>query len=345
MTEPYQPTAEHVWKGRIDDPTDPDALRWHQVVQLIDLTSSLVISLPKDQKGFCFLGFCCDEGVKRNKGRIGAAKAPLSIRKEMANLACHFQQKAALFDAGDIWCFEDNLERAQEELARYITRIFSLGLFPIILGGGHEIAFGHYKGIVSAVESLLYPRHLRENANSRSSREKGLGIINFDAHFDLRPYQSGASSGSPFLQIADYCREKNLGFSYFCLGIQTYSNTRSLFKTAEALGVEYILAKEIDEKSLSRIYRKLEKYIRQHKYIYLTLCSDVFSSAFAPGVSAPQPFGLHPEILLKLIKYIIKSGKVVSIDIAEVSPRFDEDNQTAQLAAITIYAVINTLLS
>ncbi len=45
----------------------------------------------------------------------------------------------------------------------------------------------------------------------------------------------------------------------------------------------------------------------------------------------------------ELIKYIIKSGKVVSIDIAEVSPRFDEDNQTAQLAAITIYAVINTL--
>jgi formiminoglutamase len=248
----------------------------------------------------------------------------------MANLACHFHQRAALFDAGDICCIDSNLERAQDELAASVSRIYSLGLFPIILGGGHEIAFGHYKGII---ESLLYP-----------AGEKSIGIINFDAHFDLRPFQSGGSSGSPFLQIADYCREKSLGFSYFCLGLQTYGNTRSLFKTADVLGVEYILAKEIDEKKLSPIYRKLKKYIKRHRHIYLSICVDVFSSAFAPGVSAPQPFGLHPEVVLKLVKYVIQSGKVVSVDIAEVSPRFDEDNQTAKLAAIIIYAVINTTL-
>jgi formiminoglutamase len=61
-------------------------------------------------------------------------------------------------------------------------------------------------------------------------------------------------------------------------------------------------------------------------------------------VSAPQPFGLHPEIVLKLVKHVIQSGKVVSVDIAEVSPRFDEDNQTAKLAAVTIYAIINTMI-
>jgi len=330
MKQSYRPTADRVWDGRIDDPSDPDAFRWHQVVQLIDLSSPAIKPLSKGQKGFCFLGFCCDEGVKRNKGRIGAGKAPLSIRKEMANLACHFHQKAALFDAGDICCIDSDLEGAQDELTEFVSRIYSLGLFPIILGGGHEIAFGHYKGIV---ESILHP-----------SGGKSIGIINFDAHFDLRPYQSGGSSGSPFLQIADYSREKSLGFSYFCLGIQTYGNTRSLFKTADALGVEYILAKEIDEKKLSSIYRKLKKYIKRHQHIYLTICADVFSSAFAPGVSAPQPFGLHPEVVLKLVKYVIQSGKVVSVDIAEVSPRFDEDNQTAKLAAITIYAVINTII-
>jgi formiminoglutamase len=330
MTHSYQPTADHVWDGRVDDPADPDAFRWHQVVQLIDLTSPDIKPLPQGQMGFCFLGFCCDEGVRRNKGRIGAAKAPLSIRKEMANLACHFHQRAALFDAGDICCIDSNLERAQDELAASVSRIYSLGLFPIILGGGHEIAFGHYKGII---ESLLYP-----------AGEKSIGIINFDAHFDLRPFQSGGSSGSPFLQIADYCREKSLGFSYFCLGLQTYGNTRSLFKTADVLGVEYILAKDIDEKKLSPIYRKLKKYIKRHHHIYLSICADVFSSAFAPGVSAPQPFGLHPEVVLKLVKYVIQSGKVVSVDIAEVSPRFDEDNQTAKLAAIIIYAIINTII-
>jgi formiminoglutamase len=88
----------------------------------------------------------------------------------------------------------------------------------------------------------------------------------------------------------------------------------------------------------------LKKFIKRHQHIYLTICADVFSSAFAPGVSAPQPFGLHPEVVLKLVKHVIQSGKVVSADIAEVSPRFDEDNQTAKLAAITIYAIINTII-
>jgi len=327
MSQSYRPIAAHVWDGRIDDPDDPDAFRWHQVIQFIDLNSPSLKPPPKEQMRFCFLGFCSDEGVKRNKGRIGAAKAPLSIRKEMANLACHFYNKAALFDAGDIWCVNGDLGKAQDELAAAVARLFSMGLFPIILGGGHEIAFGQYKGIVESFE------------------EKRIGIINFDAHFDLRPYQGGASSGSPFLQIADYCLEKKIDFSYFCIGIQTYSNTHSLFKTADALGVEYVLAKEISEKNFSRIFRKLKKFINRHEHIYLTICSDVFSSAFAPGVSAPQPFGLHPEIVLKLVKYIIQSGKVLSSDIAEVSPRFDEDNQTAKLAAITIYTMINTLLA
>ncbi len=129
MKQSYQPTADRVWEGRIDDLADPDAFRWHQMVQLIDITSSAIKSLPKGQKGFCFLGFCCDEGVKRIKGRIGAAKAPLSIRKEMANLACHFHQKAVLFDAGDICCIDSDLERAQDELAESVSRISSLGLF------------------------------------------------------------------------------------------------------------------------------------------------------------------------------------------------------------------------
>ena len=89
--------------------------------------------------------------------------------------------------------------------------------------------------------------------------------------------------------------------------------------------------------------KNLDEFIAQNDCIYLTICSDVFSSAFAPGVSAPQPFGLHPEIGLKLIKHIAGSKKVISFDIAEVLPRFDEDNRTAKLAAIIIFAAINKL--
>lgn len=57
-----------------------------------------------------------------------------------------------------------------------------------------------------------------------------------------------------------------------------------------------------------------------------------------------QAFGLNPEIVIKFLKEILKSNKVVSFDIAEVSPRFDHDKRTAILAAIIVYAIINGLI-
>ncbi len=130
-----------------------------------------------------------------------------------------------------------------------------------------------------------------------------------------------------------------------CLGIQKRSNTLALFKTAKDLGVQYILAKDMVDQDIWPIFERVDRFIKKHDQIYITICSDVFSAAFAPGVSAAQAVGLHPEQVLKIIKYIILSGKSVSFDIAEVSPRFDQDNTTSNLAAVLIFAVVNTLAS
>jgi formiminoglutamase len=75
----------------------------------------------------------------------------------------------------------------------------------------------------------------------------------------------------------------------------------------------------------------------------MTICTDVFSSAYAPGVSAPQPFGIHPKSGRELIRHIAATGKTVSFDIAEVSPRYDSGNITSKLAAILIYELIDNL--
>ena len=328
--EKYSVLSKDTWQGRIDDPNDPDSFRWHQCINLIDLNTIKKEDLPDSGNNFCFLGFSCDKGVEKNKGRVGTALGPFSIRRAMANLPANFGKIGKIYDAGNIHCLDGNLESAQQNLANAVERILNLGLFPVVLGGGHEIAFGHFNGLkqfVTQKQNLDYP-----------------GIINFDAHFDMRPYDQGPNSGTMFRQIADMSEKEQRNFSYFVLGIQKYSNTLSLFKKAEKHGVEYILARDIREYNISKITRKLDRFIEKHDHIYLTICSDVFSSAFAPGVSSPQPFGLDPEIALQLIKYVIKSGKTISVDIAEVSPRFDEDNHTAKLASVIVYALINTIL-
>ncbi len=333
----YRPQVPAAWQGRVDDPNDPDSYRWHQWIELIDLTDKNLKPLPEGTVHFCFLGYCCDSGVKNNLGRTGTAKGPASIRTEMANLPLNFNRNSKLFDAGDLHCCADGYQQAHEELAGLVEKILSLNLFPILLGGGHDIAFGHYNGLLKALKVM-------SNEGTAKQENGGqMGIINFDAHFDMRPYDKGPNSGTMFSQIADGCQKENRAFSYFCLGIQMYGNTLSLFKKADALGTEYVLARDIEETTLPGIMERLDKFMAKNDHIYLTVCSDVFSSAYAPGVSAPQPFGLHPEISLKLLKHIFNSGKMISFDMAEVSPRFDEDNRTAKLAAIVIFALINSL--
>ncbi|MBR8537472.1 formimidoylglutamase [Carboxylicivirga sediminis] len=315
-----QPTA---WQGRIDSISDPMAFRWHQIVHPLNLNqpvkaNSAVINI-------CFLGFCCDEGVKRNLGRPGAAKGPASIRKEMANWPANCHPHAQLFDAGNITCTDSNLEEAQEALAKAVQLILEHGYFPILLGGGHEIALGHFNGILQ-------------------SKGAAPAIVNFDAHLDLRPVQDKGSSGTMFNQIHEICSQLQQPFNYLCVGPQTYANTQSLFAKADEMGARYILAKEITAAHISQVDEQIHYYLHDKDAVYLTLCTDVLSAAHAPGVSAVQPFGLDPDLVLQLIKSIIKTGKVCSIDFAEVSPRFDADNRTAKLIAVYIYAVINAII-
>ncbi|MPM55377.1 Formimidoylglutamase [bioreactor metagenome] len=146
-----------------------------------------------------------------------------------------------------------------------------------------------------------------------------------------------------FRQIADICEVSNLNYSYFCIGVQKHCNTVDLFKTADNLGVKYILAKDIIDKDVWSVLGELDDFIKSQDHIYVTVCADVFSSAFAPGVSAAQSLGLDPERVLKLLKYILKSEKVISFDICEVSPRFDLDNTTADLASVVIFSLVTTL--
>ena len=330
MIKNYRITNKSIWKGRVDDLNDKASFRWHQIINVFNLNNLNETKINRNKKNFCFIGFECNEGVIRNLGRQGAEKAPDYLRKELANLPWNDDLNINLYDAGNIFCTDNNLEEAQFNLSEAVKKVLFFGMFPIVLGGGHDIALGNYRGVFGFVE--------------KQQNKKKVGIINFDAHFDLRPYKkTKGSSGTMFLQIADLCKIGNRKFAYYCIGIQTYANTKRLFRTAKELNVQFVLAKNINESNLANIKSNINNFIAENDYIYMTVCSDVFSSAYAPGVSAPQPFGLLPEISLELIKHVATSNKVISFDIAEIAPRFDEDNRTAKLGAIIIYAIINTL--
>lgn len=316
----YSQATSKQWAGRVDDPADPASYRWHQVVKPIDLLSH---SNSLTNGSLCLLGFCSDEGVKRNLGRPGAAEGPTAIRQALASLPWHWGDEVTLYDAGDIRCENGDLGVAQASLATAVAKISDLGALPIVLGGGHEVALGSYRGLRRAVGD-----------------DSRLGIINFDAHFDMRPFAAQATSGTMFAQIAAERTAQGSMFDYFCLGIQKSGNTPALFEAAANSGARYLLAEQLCEPAA---LQHLHDYIAACDRLYVTLCTDVIAAAYAPGVSAPQPLGLQPQLVRSLLGELAASGKMVGFDVAEVAPALDRDDQTAKLVAQLIFHLVDAL--
>lgn len=264
---------------------------------------------------FVLKGFAVDEGVKRNHGKIGAAKGPNVIRKNLSNFPVTLAN-FRLLDFGNIYCDDQDLRSAQNNLAEHVYHVLSKNAKSIVLGGGHEVMFAHYSGIRKA-----YP-------NSK------IGIINIDAHFDNRDLKPeiGPTSGTGFYQIAEAETINSLH-----IGIQRNSNTLKLFDYAHQKGMKYILAEELFFENLPSVYEKIDSLVAEVDVVYLTICMDVFNVAIAPGVSAAAYNGIFADAtFLHLYKHILNNDKLIALDVAEVNPELDLQERTARLAGSLI---------
>jgi formiminoglutamase len=315
----YLPPDPHQWRGR---PDTPPAALFFQIIKILNLLENKTVELTLPT--YALIGFRCDEGIRRNHGRVGAAEGPAAIRHALGRMPVH-NQDFDYYDAGSITCIDGDLEASQKALGEVVALLLEHGIKPIVLGGGHELAWGHYQGI-----SRVYPT-------------QNLGIINFDAHFDLRPLlpNNEGSSGTPFLQIAQAHDSAKRRFDYNVVGIQHTGNMSQLFETASWYKTKIILADELHQGHQQKCVDFIDRIIDENEKIYLSICLDVFSAYVAPGVSATQPLGLKPWDIIPLIRQLAASGKVISFDIAELSPRYDIDHRTAKLAAILIYEFIH----
>ncbi len=293
------------WQGRVDAEDSGPTLRWHQHVQPL-VTSS--------RGGITLIGFAVDEGVRRNVARTGAAEGPNALRSALANLPV--LGEPALYDAGDVHCENGELEAAQGELAARVASALARESLPIVLGGGHEMAWGSFQGVMRA----LAP-------NQR------LLIVNLDAHFDLREAAQG-NSGTPFLQMHAWCTANARPFNYRVFGISEYANTQALFDRAKAIGVRHWLDDDLQNAAgLEAARQALAADLQWADAAYLTVCMDVFPGGQAPGVSAPAALGVSVAAVQVLIDEVLVSGRLVAADLAELNPSLDHDGLTARVAA------------
>jgi formiminoglutamase len=307
------------WTGRFDGVGDGH-LRWCQAVAPYTPGVAGTGATEEASRPAVVVGFCSDEGVRRNKGRIGAAAAPGAIRQALGPLAFHLDRD--VFDAGDVVVEDGSLEAGQERAGRVVSEMLDAGSLTVLLGGGHETAFASYLGVAGS-EAV--------------TGGKRLGVLNLDAHFDLRD-EPVPSSGTPFLQMAHAEAAAGRELNYAVVGISEPNNTRALFDTAGRLGVKYLLDEDCSAEAVREF---VTRFLDTVDALYLTIDLDVLPASVAPGVSAPAAYGVPLPVISAVCRQVAASGKLLHLDVAELNPRFDIDSRTAKVAA----RLVNTLLA
>lgn len=245
----------------------------------------------------------------------GTRFAPSQIRAAAANIEFYslgaglILEDVSLNDIGDITLPPGDVEgslRVIEEVVRGI-RDEMRGSIPIFLGGEHLIT---------------YPvvRALREELDY---------LVVFDAHLDVR----NEYYGSKFNHATFLRRLVEEGVKVVHLGSRAYSGDE----------LEYVKRNDIE---ILNALNAVEGSLRGRRLgrVYVSIDMDVVDPAYAPGVGNPEPFGLAPTTLLRLLKELIEaSDSVVGFDIVEVNPLMDVNDVTSVLAAKLVFELIGLI--
>lgn len=265
------------------------------------------------------LGCPQDEGVKRNNGREGAAKAPDAIREQFYKLT-NFGIHRKIIDLGNtkIQAALEETHRIQSEIVAQILRD---GKRLIVLGGGNDLSYPDGAAMAEAF-----------------GRENWIGL-NIDAHFDVRANQP-RNSGTPYRQLLE---EKLLRPEYFYeVGYQPHFASPVYFRYLQNLGVNLISLEQLRAQTSADL--QVRDLIRQ-KFIHHSASLNIFfgfdldvvRASDAPGTSAPSPVGLRSGEFLTLVKFAAGLVNTKIVEFTEVNPNFDVDNRTTKLVAIAMH--------
>ncbi len=288
------------------------------------------------QRGIMLVGVISDLSLDWGRGLQGAKEGPASIRRILPRT--HAQTKLPFYDAGDIEqsVNDHSFAAVSHRQHQLLLRSLRDGHFPVVLGGGHEISIASYQALSDfSAEAVT----ITEDQQPQLIPPR-VGVINFDAHFELRPSLS-LRSGSAFHAAWCYSKDQQRSFDFLGLGICDHANSQAMFKLAEDLGCQWLLDNQMTTRNKKHVQAQLDSFIDSVDCIQLSIDLDVFSSSIAPGANMTRMHGVSLSMVEWAIKHIMASGKVKIVDIAELNPEYDYDNQTAKLATKLIQTIVH----
>ena len=258
-------------------------------------------------------------------GRPGAREGPDAIRAQMAKLKPWTLGRGAMDvgvrDWGNVLCPMDvgGAHQATESAARAVIQA---GQLPVALGGDHSLTFP------------LVKAHQGQHARRK------LGVINLDAHLDVRDFTGTPNSGTSFGRLLALGLVP--GQNLVEVGVRDFANAHAYVQKVRKAGGTILGASEWSREGLSVIEHAIEVASDGVDGVYLSVDMDVLDQSEAPGVSAPTPGGVRSQELYDAIRFIAERLPVplVGADFMEVAPPLDRDHMTSRATA---YAVLHLL--
>lgn len=263
-----------------------------------------------DAADVVLLGCPQDEGVRRNNGRPGAAKAPDAIRFCLYRLVALPGTK--LFDLGNT-IIQPSLEETHRVHQQIVQEILAQGKQVISLGGGNDVSYPDCAALAHAHPDCL--------------------AFNIDAHLDVRE-NAVRNSGTPYRMLLEESLLKPADFHE--LGYQPFAVARSHLDYLAQKGAHTMSLPELRRASVNASICHYLQAARSEA-IFWGIDMDSVRVADAPGVSAPNPTGLTAEELCSIAELAGRERRSRIFEITEVNPDFDLDNCTARLAAVAIF--------
>lgn len=312
-------------------------VKFGEKIILIPKEIPVIDFLKSCESQFVLFGIPEDIGIRANYGRPGANSAWDNTLKSVANIQhnkfCKGSQIIILgqLDVAAEMAQVQNLDfnvlddrkkmselvvKIDKEVAHIITQIVKIGKIPIIIGGGHNNAYGNIKGTALA-------------------KGKPINAINFDAHSDFRILE-GRHSGNGF----SYAYEEGFLKKYFIFGLHESYTSKSVLDQLKTLK-EKIIYNTYDEINI----RKEKNFQTEMALALEFIKNDSFGIEIdldaIPNIasSAMTCSGFSVEELRQFIYFFGANTNASYLHICEGAPSLDHDKNNHLIGKLIGYLI------
>jgi arginase len=215
------------------------------------------------------------------------------------------------------------IKAACERIAQLVGRSVEDGLFPLVVGGDHSVALGTLGGLARAYGSG--------------------GVLWINAHGDLnRPDTSptGNVHGMPLAAVLGLASDEFASPHWplpavtpdrvALVGVRSLDPSEAeLLRTLDA---QVFTMSDVDRLGLERVVRQALAHVAGPGFVHVSVDMDALDPEIAPGVGTPVRGGLSYREAHLALELVAESGLVGSLEVVEVNPILDRENETAKLA-------------